>query len=748
MPGELASIDHVGDPDRAIVGQSELPHRHLEVTALRRVRIEIDEEQQEGGAILRPLAVIEDLVVPEIVEGEAAEILQRRLLAADPVEEGDVLADVALGLPVEGADLVFLGVEILFLARHGQEFAQLEAGIDAVIAAERSRQRQPGLEAGAAADLQIDRVDVRRVDEEIRPHVLGAFFLRQFGQIFGQLRLGVAPGEVGIGLVVADLGKPLHHLGPGEGLGEEDRAGIDTAHLGDHPLPEGERLGVRIVDAEDPHALVQPEQHDVAQGVPDRRQRAAVEMDVDDVLVFLRRVLGVFDGSVRPPVEPFRMLPDPRMVGRALDGEVDGDLQPVVARSRDQPGEILEIAELRMDGVVAALGRTDGIGAAGIGGAGRQGVVATLAVGGADGVDRREIEDVEAHFLDVGQAVDDVVEGPVAIDIAGLGAWEELVPGGKARRRAIHPDRDVARIAREVGALAGDGQQRDRLGVLQQMILAVGVALRLHGFQLLVQPRNSVLLRPGAPAGLAGRANQFASLGQFQIGQLAGIALLLRLVAPRRVQIAPGNDREAIRARLLEDDLGRPAIVLDEDQRGLVPLLGIGRPVDDGGGDLVMAIGKDVRLDDQRFAFQPLHRETPAIDLRGDRLDRDAVLRERQESRLAGWSLRRLAGRTGCARGLDCLGHENPSPDRKTVPRHWRAAWKSTNAPGAVSIPSPAVPFAVTAKRPGIAAVEEESRPQAQCSVPPRIRCRRDGPVRRWRRGWSGAVRPDACRRA
>jgi hypothetical protein len=35
-------------------------------------------------------------------------------------------------------------------------------------------------------------------------------------------------------------------------------------HLADEPFPERERLGVRIVDAEDPHAFADPEQHHIA----------------------------------------------------------------------------------------------------------------------------------------------------------------------------------------------------------------------------------------------------------------------------------------------------------------------------------------------------------------------------------------------------------------------------------------------------------------------------------------------------
>jgi hypothetical protein len=42
-----------------------------------------------------------------------------------------------------------------------------------------------------------------------------------------------------------------HHLRPGERLGEEDHVGVKVGDLADQPLPERQRLGVGIVDAED-----------------------------------------------------------------------------------------------------------------------------------------------------------------------------------------------------------------------------------------------------------------------------------------------------------------------------------------------------------------------------------------------------------------------------------------------------------------------------------------------------------------
>src|SRR5882672_3920984 len=89
-----------------------------------------------------------------------------------------------------------------------------------------------------------------------------------------------------------------------------------------------------------------------------------------------------------------------------------------------------------MDGGVAALGAADGPRAARLAGRGRQRVVAAFAVRAADGMDRRQVDDVEAHG---GRAVElrlRVLERAVPA-LAAAAAWEELVPGGEARALAV-----------------------------------------------------------------------------------------------------------------------------------------------------------------------------------------------------------------------------------------------------------------------------------------------------------------------
>ena len=101
--------------------------------------------------------------------------------------------------------------------------------------------------------------------------------------------------------------------------------------------------------------------------------------------------------AVGPVVEPLGVLAHPGVVGRALQGVVERDLHAERPAPVHQGHEVVLGAQVGVDGGVAALGRADGPRAADVVGPGVEGVVAALAGGGADGVDRREVDHVEAH---------------------------------------------------------------------------------------------------------------------------------------------------------------------------------------------------------------------------------------------------------------------------------------------------------------------------------------------------------------
>ena len=71
-------------------------------------------------------------------------------------------------------------------------------------------------------------------------------------------------------------------------------------------------------------------------------------------------------------------------------------------------------------------------------------VVAALAEDDADGMDGREIDHVEAHLGDVGQALFAIGEGAVLAGLGRGGAGKELVPGAESGANRIDDDGEFA----------------------------------------------------------------------------------------------------------------------------------------------------------------------------------------------------------------------------------------------------------------------------------------------------------------
>ncbi len=84
----------------------------------------------------------------------------------------------------------------------------------------------------------------------------------------------------------SSLRQQAHHLGPGEGLAEEDDIGELGLNLCNRKLPESNRLGVGVVDAEDPHPALGPEEEDVPKFIPEGLPVGVVVVERIDILVF------------------------------------------------------------------------------------------------------------------------------------------------------------------------------------------------------------------------------------------------------------------------------------------------------------------------------------------------------------------------------------------------------------------------------------------------------------------------------
>ena len=304
--------------------------------------------------------------------------------------------------------------------------------------------------------------------------------------------------------------------------------------------------------------------------------------------------------------------------GRALVGDVERDLEPVLGGGADEVPEVLDRAELRVDRRVAALGRADRPGAARVVRAGDRAVVGALAEAPADRVDRWQVEDVEAHRRDLGEPGLDVGERAVTPRLRGRGAREQLVPRPEAGPLAVDDDGELRGEARceaalrvtvhEVGELARRGRRpspcpatADRRGKGEET-RRVGPG----------RPRGRSLDEAGADEEVRGDI-------------LAGGEALRQVARPGGEVVDPGDDGVAVAADLLDRERRPPAVVDERRHRCLGPVLVDLAAMEEDDGDHVVPVGVGDGLDLHRVADDALDRERAAVDAGGDAVDDDAA---------------------------------------------------------------------------------------------------------------------------
>ena len=236
---------------------------------------------------------------------------------------------------------------------------------------------------------------------------------------------------------------------------------------------------------------------------------------------------------------------DPRVVGGALEREVHRHLHAEGARLGDEGVEVRERAEVGVDRVVAAVGRADRVGAAGVLGAGVEGVVRSLLGGLADGVHRGEVDDVEAHVGDgrePGGGRAQRAGGPAVLLLVvggALAAREQLVPRAGQGQLALHEERQVGGGGDVVAQGAGGQLALDR---------RVGARLEPHGGRAggVAQAEDRVgehrLLGGGALHLVAGPLEHQGALREHQLGVDVGPHLDRGVVLPGAVGVGPALD--------------------------------------------------------------------------------------------------------------------------------------------------------------------------------------------------------------
>ena len=284
------------------------------------------------------------------------------------------------------------------------------------------------------------------------------------------------------------------------------------------------------------------------------------------------------------------MLAEPRVVGRALQREVERELHPVPMESVDEDGEVGLVAEGGVDRVVPALGGSDRPRASDVPGPGALGVVPPLAVRPADRVDRRQVHDVEAELGERGNHLGHACE-------AAPGAREQLVPGAGA------------------GALTFD------------LDLEWGSA-----------PRRSVAI-PCAE-GVGGRPpvlDGAVAEQRLTLGELTGEVLLPRrelpvvLVEPARVSVDPGLDLEAIAPDGVHCERAGEAVVAEEAEPLLAPAASR-LAISDRCPQRLVAVAHDRGRHFDTVSDARLGGPASAIDARCHIGDRDPLGRHRRDT--------------------------------------------------------------------------------------------------------------------
>ena len=455
----------------------------------------------------------------------------------------------------------------------------------------------------------------------MRAEIFPGLALGQFREVLRQLLLGIAPGKIGVRVGEAQLGQPVHDLGPRECFGKKYHLRMPLLDLADHPFPEGKGLGVRVVDAEYPDALFDPVVHDALQLFPELPPVRGFEIERVDVLVLLGWILRVLDRPIRAAPEPFRMLPNVRMVGRALVGDVERHVDAVFTGLLQKPLEILQRPELRVDGLVAAFGRPDGPYASRIVRAGSGRAVLALAMRDPPRMDGRKVRHVKPHRGHVGEALLAIPKSALPVGKATAGAREHLVPGARPRSLRLHSNLEftVVRCRRSQVGILRDQRGERRVEDSPARRCEVSVALDV---QLSRPPLDIRCIGIHCP--LARLLNERNPDQKVHGNILTGLDLLSEVAAPRLEVIDPGLERILVVPHFRHPEAAAPAVVRELAHGRFVPGRPFRAPVAQYRRERVVAVSEDIRSHHHLVTHDALDGKSPAFDLGLDAVDHHA----------------------------------------------------------------------------------------------------------------------------
>src|SRR5439155_17706763 len=148
-----------------------------------------------------------------------------------------------------------------------------------------------------ATVLKILRKNIRGIWPQIGAEILLHLGAGQLSEVARDFLLGMAPGEVRVGLRKATFCQMVLHGGTGERLCQENDLGVRGLDFVDAPFPEWERFGVGIIHAENVHTLLDPEADNAFELLPEGLPMRRFKVERINVLILLVWIIIILHGS-------------------------------------------------------------------------------------------------------------------------------------------------------------------------------------------------------------------------------------------------------------------------------------------------------------------------------------------------------------------------------------------------------------------------------------------------------------------
>src|ERR1700733_8551281 len=207
MPGVVGAAEEIFDFKVFVVRNRELFQGEIDPAGLFLGGIEVNCDKNAVASAR--FAEAEDVRIVDGMEVEEAVAVECGVVASNLIDLGDQRSEAVAGRAVPMANLVLFAVEILFTSLLRRSvFAKLEGwAIDTVVWAQGSGKDQALHKGRAPAGLKRGVEDVGGVGPEIGMKEIRYRRPGDLFEVFLQLVLGIAPGEVGVGLSEARLGE-------------------------------------------------------------------------------------------------------------------------------------------------------------------------------------------------------------------------------------------------------------------------------------------------------------------------------------------------------------------------------------------------------------------------------------------------------------------------------------------------------------------------------------------------------------